>query len=351
MMAGIGMNIAMIGYGFMGRAHSNAFLQAPRFYATKIRPRLKVVCGRDRAAVDSMAAQWGWEETATDWRSVIDRKDIDAIDIAAPNYLHSEIAIAAAQAGKIVLCEKPLAISVAEAERMTQAVKPVANMVWFNYRRVPAIARAKQWVDAGRIGRVFHYRAQYLQQWGTDASRRPGWKLNLAEAGSGVVGDLLSHALDLALFLNGPVADVSAEMATFVPRREIEDAAVVLARFENGSIGTFEATRFATGCVNRNAFEMHGDRGMLGFDLEDMTRLRYFDATEPVEEQGIRAIPVVNANFWRPGHPTGYEHTFIAAFGEFLQALESGQRFRPDFEDGLAVQRLVDRILSFKRKV
>jgi predicted dehydrogenase len=343
------MNIALIGYGFMGRAHSNAFLQAPRFFETRIRPRLKVVCGRDRARVDQMAAQWGWEETASDWRAVIDRKDIDLVDIAAPNHLHAEIAIAAAQAGKMVLCEKPLANSAEDAERMVEAARPVRNGVWFNYRRVPAVAQARQWIKEGRLGRVFHYRGQYLQGWGIDPTRRPGWKLNRAEAGSGVIGDLLSHSLDLALFLNGPIADLQAWSASFVPGREVEDAAAVMARFQNGSLGTFEATRFATGYQNRNAFEIHGDKGMIGFDLEDMTRLRFFDATAPVDEQGIRNVPVAAPQFWKPGHAIGYEHTFIAAFADFLKAVETGERFRPDFEDGLEVQRLVDRVLVSAR--
>jgi predicted dehydrogenase len=344
------VNIALIGYGFMGRAHSNAFLQAPHFFETGIRPRLKVVCGRNAAAVELMAARWGWEETATDWRAVIDRPDIDAVDIAVPNYLHAEIAIAAAQAGKMVFCEKPLATTLEDAERMADAARKVRTLVWFNYRRVPAIAFTRQLIDRGRIGRVFHYRAVYLQSWGNDPARRSGWKLTRAEAGSGVIGDLLSHLVDTAHFLNGPIAEIRAETRIFLEGREVEDAVAAIATFENGSFGTFEATRFATGVLNRNGFEIHGENGMAGFDFEDMNRLRFFDAALPKDEQGIRSFLVTGPghpywqNFWKPGHTIGYEHTFIATFGDFLQSLEAGTEFHANFEDAVAVQRVLDRV-------
>jgi len=334
----------------MGRAHSNAFLQTPHFFPVKIRPRLKVICGRNAPALQSMAAQWGWEETATDWRTVIDRKDVDAVDIAVPNYLHAEIAIAAAQAGKMVFCEKPLATTLADAERMAAAARKVRTLVWFNYRRVPAIAFTRQLIDEGRIGRVFHYRAVYLQSWGNDPARRTGWKLNRAEAGSGVIGDLLSHLVDTALFLNGPIAEIRAQSKIFLEGREVEDAVAAIASFANGSFGTFEATRFATGMLNRNGFEIHGEKGMAGFDFEDMNRLRFFDASVAKNEQGVRSFLVTGPdhpywqNFWKPGHTIGYEHTFIATFGDFLHCLETETPFHANFDDALAVQRVLDRV-------
>ena len=341
------LNIAIIGQGFMGRAHSNAYAQVNHFFETGYEPRLKVICGRNQAGLEKMAATWGWEEISTDWRSVIDRKDIDVIDVAAPNSLHAEMAIAAAGAGKIVLCEKPLAVSAGQAAQMVEAARRVPNMVWFNYRRVPAIAFTRRLVDEGRIGDVFHYRATYLQEWGNDPTRPPGWKLQKSHAGSGVLGDLLSHLIDTALYLNGPIAEVSGMMHTFAPGRDVDDATLMLARFANGSVGSFEATRYAVGCKNRNAFEIHGSKGMARFDLEDLNRLEFFDAADARNLAGSRRLLVTGpdqpyaANFWKPGHIIGYEHTFIAALGDFLHALKTGEPFHPDFEDGLAVQRVL----------
>jgi predicted dehydrogenase len=341
------LNIAIIGQGFMGRAHSNAYRQVNHFFDSTFEPRLKVICGRNRAGLERMAGTWGWEEISTDWRSVIDRKDIDVIDVATPNSMHAEMAITAAEAGKIVLCEKPLAVSVAEATRMLEAARRVPNMVWFNYRRVPAVAFTRRLIDEGRIGDVFHYRATYLQEWGNDPTRPPGWKLQKSEAGSGVLGDLLSHLIDTALYLNGPIDAVSAMMRTFAPGRDVDDATLALARFSNGSVGSFEATRYAVGCRNRNAFEIHGSKGMARFDLEDLNRLEFFDATDQRNVQGARRLLVTGpdhpyaANFWKPGHIIGYEHTFIAAIGDFLHTLETGEPFHPNFEDGLAVQQVL----------
>lgn len=344
------MNVALLGYGFMGRAHSNAYHQVGHFFDVKRLPVRKVICGRDRAALEKVAAQWGWEETTTDWRTVIGRKDIDIVDIAAPNDLHCEIAIAAAQAGKIVLCEKPLALSGADGQRMVEAIGTLPNLVWFNYRRVPAVKLAKQWIEEGRIGTPFHYRANYLQMWGNDPSRRKGWKLERAHAGAGVVVDLLCHSMDLALWLNGGVKEVTALTHTFMEGREVEDAALALARFTNGSIGSFETTRFGIGALNRNTFEIHGSEGMIGFNLEDLNRLSYFDARQPRAEQGVRSVLVTapehpyGTTFWKPGHIIGYEHTFIATLGDFLMALERGEPFHPNFSDGLEVQRVLDAV-------
>jgi predicted dehydrogenase len=341
------LNVALIGQGFMGRAHSNAYQQVNRFFDTNFNLNLKVICGRDRARLQSIATQWGWAETETDWRRLMDRKDIDLIDIGTPNALHAEIAIAAAEAGKIVLCEKPLAMNVAEAERMVHAVKGKPNLVWFNYRRVPAIAFAKQLVDERRIGEVYHYRATYLNSSGLNAARGNTWRYSKATAGSGAAGDLLSHLIDLALWLNGPISELSSMLKTFVPGRDVDDAAVMMARFANGSIGTFEASRYGTGNRNRNMFEIHGSKGAAVFNLEEMNRLQFFDVNDPSEVSGMRNIlvtgpghPYVN-QFWPPGHVIGYEHTFVATLADFLQATHEGSEFHANFEDGLKVQRVL----------
>jgi len=340
------LNVAMIGQGFMGRAHSNAFHQVNHFFDTSFKLNLKVICGRAENTLREMAARWGWAETETDWRKLIDRTDIDVIDIGAPNHLHAEIAIAAAEAGKIVWCEKPLAMNVAEAERMVKAVAGKPNLVWFNYRRVPAIAFAKQLIDEGRVGEVYHYRATYLNSSGLNAARGNTWRYKKETAGSGAAGDLLSHLLDLALWLNGPISEVCGLLKTFVPGREVDDAAITLARFANGSVGTLEATRYGTGNRNRNMFEIHGSKGALVFNLEDMNRLQFYDVND-APENGMRTIlatgpghPYVN-DFWPPGHLIGYEHTFIATLADFLKALHEGTEFHANFEDGLKVQKLL----------
>jgi predicted dehydrogenase len=341
------LGVAMIGQGFMGRAHSNAFLQVNRFFDTPYELKMKVICGRDQANLNDMADRWGWDETETQWQAILDRKDVQVIDIAAPNHLHAEIAIAAAKAGKIVLCEKPLARNYAEARRMAESASQVPNLVWFNYRRVPAIALAKRIVDDGRLGEIYHYRATYLQSWGASRSVN-GWRFNRAEAGSGAVGDLLGHLIDLALLLNGRIAELSAVTHTFAPGREVDDAVLVQARFENGSIGTFEATRYAIGCQNRNTFEIHGAKGMIRFNLEDLNHLDFFDAQGSPQLQGTSDILVTDPDhpytrhFWPPGHIIGYEHTFIATMADFLSALSLGQPFHANFQDALEVQRILD---------
>jgi len=334
------LNVALIGQGFMGRAHSNAYCQAPHFFELPYGLRRRVICGRRRDALEKMAATWGWDEVSTDWRAVVDRPDIDIVDVSTPNVLHAEIAIAAARAGKIVFCEKPLALSAEEGARMVEAVRGVPNMVWFNYRRTPGIAFSRKLVTEGRLGQVFHYRGTYLQEWGNDPARPPGWKTSKAEAGSGVLGDLMSHAIDAALYLNGPIREVSAMMHTFAAGRDVDDATLLLARFENGSLGTFEATRYAVGCRNQNRFEIHGSKGMLRFNLEDLNHVEFFDATVAREMEGPRRLLVSN-EFWKPGHTVGYEHTFVAALADFLRALAGGEPFHPDFEDAQRVQEVL----------
>src|SRR3954468_3472138 len=347
--------VALLGQGFMGKAHSNAYVQAPHFYDLPYRVVRKVICGRDTASLSAMADRWGWEETATDWRAVIDRTDIDAVDICLPNDMTDRVSIAAAQPGKTILCEKPLALSLGEARTMAEGARGVATLVWFNYRRVPAIAFARQLIEDGRLGRVFHYNASYKQQWGADTTRPPSWKMDPSLAGSGVADDLLTHLLDAALYLNGPITRVVATTRTFASNRPVDDAVLAMVEFGNGSVGTFEATRFGIGCKNSNAFEMHGEKGMLRFDLERLNHLEFLDATEPATEQGLRDLLVTDmkhpifGHFWRPGHIIGYEHTFIAALGEFLECLARDAEFHPSFEDALVTQEALDALLQSAR--
>jgi predicted dehydrogenase len=342
------LNVAMIGQGFMGRAHSNAFHQVGHFFDSSYEIGLKIICGRDREKLTAMASQWEWEEIATDWRDVVGRPDVDAVDVAAPNILHAPIAIAAAEAGKMVLCEKPLATSLAEAERMATAAKNVPNLVWFNYRRVPAIAFAKRLIDEGKLGEIFHYRATYMNQSGNIAGKSNAWRYNRNEAGSGALGDLLSHVIDLSMFLNGPITELSAMMHTFAAGRDVDDAVATLVRFANGSTGSLEASRYGVGCRNRNMFEVHGSKGRVAFNLEDMNHLEFYDATLPGNLQGSSKILITGPdhpyeqNYWKPGHGIGYEHTFIGTLGDFLTSLSRREPFHPDFKDGLAVQKILD---------
>jgi predicted dehydrogenase len=344
------LNIAMIGSGSIARAHSNAFHQVGRFFEIPYSLNLKVVCGRNQSKLEAFARQWSWAETATDWENVVGRKDIDIVDIAVPNALHAPIALAAAKAGKIVFCEKPLAVSLAEAQTMAEATRDVPNLVWFNYRRVPAVAFAKQLIDEGRLGTPYHYRAYYFNQSGADPSKGQTWRYRRDEAGSGAIGDLLSHSVDTAIWLNGEIAELSAMKHTFIPGRDVDDAVMVMARFVNGSLGSFEASRFGVGRRNGNGFEIYAAKGSLGFDLEDMNRLQFYDASDLPNLQADRNILVTgpahpySANFWKPGHLVGYEHTFIATLGDFLQSLPKGEPFHPNFEDAVKTQAVLEAV-------
>ncbi|PYY07238.1 MAG: oxidoreductase [Acidobacteria bacterium] len=344
------LNVAMIGAGFIAKAHSNAFQQVGRFFPTPFEFGLRVICARNQAKLEVMASHWGWQEVSTDWREIVSRKDVQVVDIAVPNALHGPIALAAAAAGKILLCEKPLAVSLEEAENMAKAAHHVPNLVWFNYRRVPAVAFAKKLIEEGRLGEAFHYRALYLNQSGNDPAKASGWRYQRAQAGSGATGDLLAHSIDTALYLNGPITQLFAMTRTFFPNRDVDDAVVLMCRFANGSMGTFEATRYGIGCRNRNAFEMNGSKGMVRFNLEDMNWLEFFDASEAPRFEGSRKIMVTGPdhpyweNFWKPGHIIGYEHTFIATLGDFLASLERKQPFHPNFDDAVAVQRVLDAV-------
>jgi predicted dehydrogenase len=356
------LNVAIIGYGFMGRAHSNAYCQVGHFFPSPYEIRRRVVCGRNRAGAEELARVWGWNEVASDWEAVVRRPDIDIVDICTPNALHAPIALAAAAAGKMILCEKPLAATLAQAQAMAEAITRagVPNMVWFNYRRVPAIAFARELIERGALGRLFHYRATYLQEWGTDPARPPNWKLSRAEAGSGVNGDLNSHLLDTALWLAGPISEVSAMMTTFVEQRgdfrvDVDDATAALARFASGAMGYFEATRFAVGCRNRNGFEIHGEQGLLRFNLEDLNHLEYLDAAQDPSLRGPRRLLVTGpghpytGHYWKPGHVIGYEHTFTSALADFLAALDRGEPSHPSFEDALRVQEVIEAIETSAR--
>lgn len=364
------LNVGMIGYGFMGRAHSNAYRKVGNFFDLEYEPVLKAACARNEEKVKKFAQNWGWESVETDWRKLVERDDIDVIDIGSPNDTHHEIAIACAEAGKMVLCEKPLAMSAEEGLAMTEAIEKagVANMVWFNYRRVPAIALAKQLVDEGRVGRVFHYRALYLQDWTISPDLPQGgeglWRLDANVAGSGVTGDLLAHSIDTAMWLAGGISGVTAMTETFIKEREhqvtgkrqevtIDDACAFLARFENGALATFESTRYARGRKNYNTFEINGADGSLYFNLEDPHRLEYFDNNHDSHVHGWQSILVTDFEhpymdkYWVPGTTIGYEHTFVNALADFLKSLEKGEEaVRPNFRDALATQYVCDAVLA-----
>jgi myo-inositol 2-dehydrogenase/D-chiro-inositol 1-dehydrogenase len=366
------LNIGLVGYGFMGRTHSNAFLQAPRYFDLPYKPILKAVAARNKERVEKFAANWGYESSETDWRKLIDRKDIDVIDIASPNDTHKEIAIAAAQAGKMVLCEKPLGRTADEARAMVAAVEAagVPNTVWYNYRRVPAVYLIKELLDEGKFGRVFHYRAQFLQDWTISQDLPQGgeglWRLDVAVAGSGVTGDLLAHNIDTALWLNGPITEVSAMTETFIKERKhtltgkvepvgIDDASAVLCRFENGSLGMFEATRYARGHKALYTLEVNGEKTSARWDLHDLHRLQYFDHRDEGRVRGWRSVHITDGDqpymkhWWVPGLQIGYEHTFIHQFADFVEAAATGKALPPTFRDGLATDFVTDAILKSAR--
>jgi len=363
------LRVGLAGYGFMGRAHSNAYKRVNDFFDLEYRPVLQVVCGRDKGQVEKFAAQWGYQSTETDWKALIDRSDVDLVDIATPNNIHAEIAIAAAAAGKMVLCEKPLARNMPEAIAMVEAVERanVPNMVWYNYRRVPAVVLAKQLIDEGRLGRVFHYRAKFLQDWTISPDVPQGgqslWRLDADVAGSGVTGDLLAHCIDTAIWLNGPIRTVSAMTETFIKERHhritgeaapvrIDDASAFLARFENGSLGTFEATRYARGHKALYTLEINGENASLAWDLQDLHRLQFFDHRDDPKLRGWRSIHVTDPehpymrHWWVPGLQIGYEHTFVHQAADFLRGLADGKIPGPSFRDALATEYVMEAILK-----
>jgi predicted dehydrogenase len=372
------LNVGMLGCGFMGRTHSNAWLQVNHFFDREHQPVLKAAYGReeDLDTLKGFQKKWSYESIETDWRKLIERDDIDLIDVCVPNHMHKECVIAAAEAGKIIVCEKPLAMSVAEGQEMLDAVEKagVANMVSFNYRRVPAIALFKQVIDEGRIGRPFHYRATYNQDYTIGKDVPQGgmamWRLDSKVAGSGVTGDLLAHSIDTAEWLNGPIQRVVAHTETFVKERkhvdtgkiekvDIDDACMFLAVFANGSMGTFESTRYARGRKNYSTMEMNGENGGLYFDLEDPHILEFFRYADPdtgkkIEDHltGWQRIHVTNFEhpymdkWWVPGTTIGYEHTFTNGFADFLASLEGGPAFQPDMKCALRTQKVCESVLT-----
>lgn len=363
------LNIGMIGYGFMGRAHSNAYRKVGNFFDLQYQPVLKAACARNAESVQAFADTWGYESIETDWRKLLERDDIDVVDICVPNNLHREIALAAAAAGKMILCEKPLSMNTAEGEEMCQAVESagVANMVWYNYRRVPSVMLAKQLIDEGRLGRIFHYRAVFLQDWTISAELPQGgealWRLDIDAAGSGVTGDLLAHCIDTALWLNGGISSVSAMTETFIKERVhqdtgevqqvgIDDACAFLARFENGSLATFESTRYARGHKALYTLEINGEKASIAWDLHDAHRLAYFDHGDDSIVRGWRSIHVSDGDmpymdkWWVPGLQIGYEHTFVHHVADFLEGLANDQPAAPTFRDALDTQMVCDAVLT-----
>jgi predicted dehydrogenase len=363
------LNIGMIGYGFMGKAHSNAYLQANHFFDLGYRPVLKAVCARSADKVKTFKETWGYESIETDWHKLLERKDIDVIDICTPNNLHAEIALAAAKAGKMILCEKPLSMDGPEGVKMVEAVEKakVPNMVWYNYRRVPAVTFARQLIDQGKLGRIFHYRAKFLQDWTISPDLPQGgtalWRLDVGAAGSGVTGDLLAHCIDTALWLNGPIDGVCAMTETFVKERKhnltgkvekvgIDDACAFLCRFKNGSLATFESTRYARGHKALYTFEINGEKASLFWDLHDLHRLQLFDHKDEGPVRGWRSIHVTDGehpymgNWWVPGLQIGYEHSFVHQVADFIKGLDDNKPAMPDFRDALRTQFVCDAVLE-----
>ncbi|HEX8092016.1 MAG TPA: Gfo/Idh/MocA family oxidoreductase [Blastocatellia bacterium] len=355
------LNVAMIGYQFMGKAHSNAWRQVSKFFDTPYEPVMKVICGRNQEAVGRAAQMYGWEEFATDWEDVVARKDIDVVDICTPGDFHMPIAIRAAEAKKTVFCEKPLANTLAEAERMLDAVESNSciHMLCHNYRRAPAVVMAKRLIEEGHVGEIYHYRGTYLQDWIVDPQFPRVWRLEKARAGSGALGDLVSHSADLSRFLVGEISEVAGMLKTFITERplpgddtmapvDVDDAAVSLVRFEGGAIGSIEASRFALGHKNSLRFEVNGSRGSVRFDLERMNELEFY--TEQGPDSGFRTILATDAKhpyadaWWPPGHIIGYEHTFTHTVLDLIKAIAEEKTPAPNFKDGVRNQRVLDAI-------
>ena len=364
------IRIGLIGSGLMARTHTNGYKRLGDFFPElEYRPVLKAVCSRTPNKVQAFAEQWGYESAETDWKAVIARDDIDAVDICTPNDTHAAIAIAAAEAGKMVLCEKPLARTVAESQPMVDAVEKagVANTVWYNYRRTPAVTLAKQIVDSGKLGKIFHYRANFLQDWTINPELPQGgealWRLDVDAAGSGVTGDLLAHCIDTAMWLNGGIKDVSAVTETFIKERVhqgtgqkqkvgIDDACIFHCHFDNGSLGLFEATRYARGHKALNTFEINGEHISLRWDLHNMNYLEMYDHADEGIVRGWRKILVTDADqpymdrWWIPGTSIGYEHTFVHQVADFFKSLETGEPCPPTFQNAMQTQKVCEAVIE-----
>jgi predicted dehydrogenase len=359
------LNVGIVGYKFMGKAHSNAWKRAPQFFDMDAQPVMKVACGRHQESLKAFADRWGWEQTETDWKKMVHRDDVDIVDISAPQYLHYEIAMEALRAGKHVFCEKPLAMSFAQAKEMYELAekKGVTHYLNHNYRRCPAVRLAKKLIGEGKVGRIFHCRGCYLQDWIVDPSFPLTWHLQKDKAGSGPQGDLNSHSVDLARYLVGDIIKVSGMTAQFVSERPlpdeeasgtfsgkakggmgkvtVEDAAFMHVMFANGALGSFEATRFAPGRKNYNYFEIYGSKGSLIWDLERMNELQFYSNDDPPDSRGFRTILATEgvhdyiSAWWPPGHVIGYEHEFVHAVVDFCKAVDTKTRIEPNFYDGM----------------
>lgn len=364
------LRIGLIGGGFMGRTHSNGYRRVANFFpALAYTPVLKAVCFRNENKLKAFAEQWGYESIETDWKALVKRNDIDAIDICTPNDTHADIAIAASEAGKMILCEKPLARNLIESQAMVDAIEKakVKNTVWYNYRRIPAVTLARQIVDSGKLGKIFHYRANFLQDWTINANLPQGgeglWRMDSAVAGSGVIGDLLSHCIDTAMWLNGGIKDVSAMTETFVKERMhqltgkmqevlIDDACSFLCHFTNGSLGLFESTRYARGHKAMYTFEINGANASIRWDLHDLNRLEFFDNADDSKVRGWRSIHVTDGDhpymdkWWVPGLSIGYEHSFIHQVADFLKSIETGEPCSPTFREALDTQMVCQAVID-----
>ena len=373
------LNFALLGYKFMGKAHSYALLATPFFFKTGIQPVRKVICGRHERPLRQAAEDFGWEEYSTDWRETVRRDDIAAVSIVTPPSVHAEMVIEAARAGKHIFCEKPFTVTTNEAREALDAVEQagVKHMLGFNYRRVPAIGLAKQLIESGRLGKIYHFRAVYLQDWIMDPQFPRIWKLNKAVAGSGVHHELCAHLIDLALHLVGGISRVVGMEETFIKERpaeaqteelstmltagtgsgkmepvDVDDTTLFLARFNNGAVGTFEATRFAAGRRNHNRIEINGSKGSIVFNLEDMNRLEYYNVDDPDDVPGFRSIMVNESchpyidHWWPPGHGIGYQNTFVNQYADFLQAIAEDTQPEPSFRDGLENQKVLEAVTT-----
>lgn len=365
------LRVGMVGYGFMGRTHSNAYRTVSRFFDVPYDIELRVICGLEEKAAAAFANQWGYRSSTTNWKELVEDEDVDLVDICVPNNLHAEMAIAAAGAGKAILCEKPMALNAAQGEEMVVAVEKagVPNMISYNYRRVPAVSLAKALIDEDRLGRVFHYRANFLQDWTISPEVPQGgtatWRLDVKAAGSGVTGDLLAHCIDTAMWHNGRIVSVCAMTETFVKHRThaetgqlepvgIDDACAFLCRFENGSLGNFEATRYARGHKALYTLEINGEKASIRWDLHDLNRLEWFDHHDEGRLRGWRSIHVTDHggehpymnHWWVPGLQIGYAETFVHQIADFLSAMDKGQPCSPTFRDALMTQKVCDAVLE-----
>lgn len=357
------LNVGLIGYQFMGKAHSNAYRQAGRYFDLPMELSMKTICGRNQSAVEAAAQKLGWEKSETDWRKVVDDPEIDVIDISTPGESHHEICLAAAAAGKMVWCEKPIGNTLQEAKEMLAAVEKagVSHAVFHNYRKAPAVALAKQMIEGGEIGTPYHMRATYLQDWVADPNFPMIWRLDKNSSGSGAHGDICSHIVDLGRFLMGEFKDVSGILQTFIKERPladgsgvgevtVDDASAFVCRFQNGAMGTFESSRFAIGRKNYNRFEINGSKGSIVFNLERMNELEFYNNTDPAGRQGFSVIQATEpvhpfaGNYWPVAHIIGYEHTFINWLVDAVTATAKGELPSPNFKDGVACQEVLDAV-------